>query len=69
MFFGFYPVAKHAVRIKGEPHELYDVMGKDAVLFHYQVTEDASSMQSQYVAQVRTWFESMWITISREIEL
>ncbi|MBG0819314.1 GntR family transcriptional regulator [Planomonospora sp. ID91781] len=69
VFFGFYPVVKHTVRIKGEPHEMYDVMGKDAVLFHYQVTEDASSMQSQYVAQVRTWFESMWSTISREVEL
>ncbi|MEU7861262.1 GntR family transcriptional regulator [Nonomuraea sp. NPDC049141] len=69
VFFGFYPVIKHTVRIKGEPRELYDVMGKDAVLFHYQVTEDASSMQSQYVAQVRMWFDSMWGTISREVEL
>lgn len=30
VFFGFYPVVEHTVRIQGEPHELYDVMGKDA---------------------------------------
>ncbi len=29
VFFGFYPVVKHTVRIKGEPQELYDVMGKE----------------------------------------
>ncbi|GAA3132994.1 hypothetical protein [Streptosporangium carneum] len=69
MFFGFYPVVKHTVRIKGEQHELYDVVGKDAVLFHYQVTEDASSMQPQYVAQTRLWLGSMWSTISHEVEV
>ncbi|MEV4838578.1 GntR family transcriptional regulator [Nonomuraea sp. NPDC049486] len=69
VFFGFYPVVKHTVRIKGEPHELYDVMGKDALLFHYEITEDPTSMASQYVTETRRWFDSMWTTISREIEL
>lgn len=67
-FFGFYPVVKHAARLGGERKELYDVMGKDSVLFHYAVTDDPSSMSSQYVTQARTWFNSMWTTISRETE-
>ncbi len=33
------------------------------------MTEDAASMASQYVTQVRNWFDSMWGTISREVEL
>lgn len=69
VFFGFYPVVKHTVRIKGEAHELYDVMGRDAILFHYATTDEPSSMASQHVAQARNWFDSMWATISREIEL
>ncbi|MEV5741599.1 GntR family transcriptional regulator [Microbispora rosea] len=69
VFFGFYPVVKHTVRIKGEPHELYDVMGKDAVLFHYSITEDQDSTSSQFVAQSQDWFDSVWSSISREVEL
>lgn len=62
--------AAHTVLARSSPQTPQnDVMGKDAVLFHCQVTEDASSMQSQYVAQVRMWFDSMWGTISREVEL
>ncbi|GAA0970856.1 hypothetical protein GCM10009555_020510 [Acrocarpospora macrocephala] len=69
VFFGFYPVVKHAVRIKGEPHEVYDVMGKDAVLFHHAANEDTGSMASQFVDQARMWFDSVWNTISHEVEL
>lgn len=68
VFFGFYPVVKHAVRINGESHELYDVMGRDVVLFHYATTKDPSSMASQYVVQAREWFDSVWNTISREVQ-
>ncbi|WP_214107835.1 GntR family transcriptional regulator [Acrocarpospora catenulata] len=69
VFFGFYPVVKHAVRIKGEPQEVYDVMGKDAVLFHHAINEDTGSMASQFVDQARMWFDSVWNTISYEVEL
>ncbi|AWS42100.1 GntR family transcriptional regulator [Streptosporangium sp. 'caverna'] len=68
-FFGFYPVVKHTARLNGERKELYDVMGKDSVLFHYALTDDPSSTASQYVAQARAWFNSMWTTISRETEI
>jgi len=66
-FFGFYPVRPHTVTIKGEKHSVYDLMGKDATLFHHAVTdEDDTSTGTQYVAQARTWFDSMWTTVSRE---
>jgi DNA-binding transcriptional regulator YhcF (GntR family) len=67
-FFGFYPVVRHAARIEGERKELYDVMGRDAVLFHHAVTEDPSSMASQYVAQAQAWFDSMWSTVGQDTE-
>jgi DNA-binding transcriptional regulator YhcF (GntR family) len=67
-FFGFYPVVRHTARIQGERTDLYDVMGRDAVLFHHAVTEDPSSTASQYVAQARLWFDSMWTTVARDAD-
>lgn len=63
-FFGFYPVEKHAVTIAGRKHSVFDLMGKDATLFHHAADEDPESTGSQYVAQARTWFDSMWTTVS-----
>ena len=65
VFFGFYPVTPHAVTIKGERHDVYDVMGKDATLFHH-AGEDAESLDGQYVTQAREWFDSVWSTIARD---
>jgi DNA-binding transcriptional regulator YhcF (GntR family) len=66
VFFGFYPVAEHTVTIKGSEHTVYDLMGKDATLFHHSTTEDDTSIGSQYVEQARLWLDSMWNTIARE---
>jgi DNA-binding transcriptional regulator YhcF (GntR family) len=69
-FFGFYPVVEHSVTIDGEPVSIYDPMGKDATLFHYsQSDEEDSSTGSQYVEQARTWFDSLWNTIARSVQL
>lgn len=65
-FFGFYPVMPHTVSIDGEAHEIYDLMGKDATLFHHAVNDADTSNGAQYVEQARTWFDSMWTTIGRE---
>jgi DNA-binding transcriptional regulator YhcF (GntR family) len=67
-FFGFYPVVKHQVRIKGEHVAIYDPMGKDATLFHYSTTDEDASTGAQYVQQARTWFGSLWHTITREYQ-
>ncbi|WP_182874314.1 GntR family transcriptional regulator [Microbispora sp. H10670] len=69
VFFGFYPVVRHTARLDGERKDLYDVMGRDTVLFHHSLTDDPSSTSSQYVAQARAWFESVWTTISHEADL
>ena len=65
-FFGFYPVREHKLTIKGEPHAVYDLVGKDTTLFHHAATDDADSMGTQYVRQAREWFDSMWETVARE---
>lgn len=65
-FFGFYPVVKHSVALKGEPAEIFDPMGKDATLFHFALGDDEQSVDSQYVAQAENWFSSVWDSVARE---
>lgn len=65
-FFGFYPVVEHALTVDGEPQTIYDLRGKDAILFHHSANDDETSTGSQYVDQARTWFDSMWNTVSTE---
>lgn len=67
VFFGFYPIVEHTVTLGGEPTAIYDLMGKDATLFHFSATDDSDTSEGpQYVAQSRDWFESVWTTVSRE---
>jgi DNA-binding transcriptional regulator YhcF (GntR family) len=63
-FFGFYPVREHTFTLNGQPHTIYDLMGKDAILFHHSTTDDDHSTGSQYVDQAQTWFNSMWTTVT-----
>ena len=66
-FFGFYPVVEHTVNVEGQPTSIYDAMGKDAVLFHFDAgDDDNSSIGQQYVQQVQLWFDSVWTTIGTE---
>lgn len=65
-FFGYYPVVRHEVRIGGKRTPIFDPMGKDAVLFQYTDDGDPESVGSQFVAQTRAWFDSIWHTIARE---
>ena len=58
-FFGFYPVREHIITLGGTPRAIYDLMGKDAILFHHSITDDDTSTGSQYVDQARTWFDSV----------
>jgi DNA-binding transcriptional regulator YhcF (GntR family) len=67
-FFGFYPVHKHSVSIKGKSTPIYDVMGKDATLFHFTPSTDETSVGGPYVEQAQAWFDSLWGTITREYE-
>jgi len=65
-FFGFYPITEHAVTLHGETVPMYDLMGKDATMFHYEQGGDPDSIGGQYVAQAQAWFDSMWSTVSRD---
>jgi hypothetical protein len=66
-FFGFYPVVTHSVVIPdGGPVEIYDAMGKDAVLFRYAQSEDDTAIGTQYVDEAQRWFDSVWNSVARE---
>ena len=65
-FFGFYPVREHTVTIAGEKHAVYDLMGKDAVLFHQAASDEADAIGTQYVREASAWFESMWTSIAKD---
>lgn len=65
VFFGYYPVVRHEVRIGGKKIAIFDPMGKDAVLFQHTDDGDLESTGSQFVAQTRAWFDSIWNTIAR----
>ncbi|WIV60009.1 GntR family transcriptional regulator [Amycolatopsis nalaikhensis] len=67
-FFGFYPVLQHSVAIAGQPVEIFDPMGKDAILFHYAKSEDADSVDTQYVEQAQRWFDSVWNSVAKDVQ-
>jgi DNA-binding transcriptional regulator YhcF (GntR family) len=69
LFLGFYPVAQRQVTLNDQPHEIYDLMGKDVTLFHHATNDDDASTGSQYVEQMQAWFDTIWTTISRETKL
>jgi DNA-binding transcriptional regulator YhcF (GntR family) len=65
-FFGFYPIIEHTVTLHGQQVPMYDLMGKDATMFHYETGDDPGSIGGQYVDQAQAWFDSMWSTVSRD---
>ena len=65
-FFGFYPVMQHSVAVGGEPVDIFDPMGKDATLFHWAASDDADAIDTQYVAQAQSWFDSVWNSVAKE---
>ncbi|GLU49841.1 GntR family transcriptional regulator [Nocardiopsis ansamitocini] len=67
-FFGYYPVKENIVSVNKEKVEIFDLMGRDATLFHHAADEDPESTGSQYVAQSQVWFNSIWENVSRERE-
>jgi DNA-binding transcriptional regulator YhcF (GntR family) len=66
-FFGFYPLTEHTVALHGQPVPMYDLMGKDVTLFHYEKGDDPTGIGAQFVEQAQAWFDSVWATISRPL--
>lgn len=65
-FLGFYPVVPRTVQIDKQDHQVLDLMGKDATLFHHTATDDTDAIGTQHVEQLRQWFDSMWTTVGRD---
>ncbi|MFE9060446.1 winged helix-turn-helix domain-containing protein [Streptomyces violaceusniger] len=66
VFFGYYPIRPNKVVTQGEVVEIYDLVGKDATLFHHSINDGESSGGAQQVEQARMWFDSVWNTIGRD---
>lgn len=69
IFYGFYPVREHIIQFTTGPQAIYDLMGKDAVLFHHAATDDPESTGTQYLHQARMWFDSVWTSVAREFTI
>lgn len=67
-FFGYYPIRPNKVVAQGEAIEIYDLVGKDTILFHYSLNDGDSSGGAQQVEQARMWFDSVWDTIGRDFD-
>jgi DNA-binding transcriptional regulator YhcF (GntR family) len=65
-FFGYYPVQEHQLKLDGAQAAVWDLMGKDTILFHHSAEADDESMSSQIVKQSRQWFDSIWSTVARD---
>ncbi|MFH9226539.1 GntR family transcriptional regulator [Streptomyces lydicus] len=68
-FFGYYPIKPNKVVAQGEAIEIFDLVGKDTVLFHHSVNDSDSSSGAQQVQQARMWFDSVWDSIGRDFDL
>lgn len=64
VFFGYYPVVAHDVRIDGETVGILDPMGKDASMSEFIDDGDPEAADAQFVDQTRRWFDSIWTTVA-----
>ncbi|MFE9252250.1 GntR family transcriptional regulator [Streptomyces sp. NPDC007088] len=68
-FFGYYPIRPNKVVAQGEAIEIYDLVGRDTVLFHHSINDGESSSGAQQVQQASMWFDSVWETIAKDFDL
>jgi hypothetical protein len=64
-FFGFYPIARHNVQLPAGPLAMYDLMGKDALVFRH-AADSGQPADGPWIEQARNWFDAMWQTMSYE---
>ena len=64
-FFGLYPILRHPVMLPGGMQDIYDPMGKDAMVFHHSA-HSGNPTDHAYLDHAATWFTTMWDTISYE---
>lgn len=67
---GHYRVVERTVEYGPSHGAIYDVLGVGAVLFPYQADAgDPQAYGSLFVAESRSWFESLWSTIAEPLRL
>ena len=64
-FFGLYPLVEHKIPFPSGDRPIYDLMGKDAMVFRHSA-RNGDAADAQFVAQAHGWFDSMWDHISYE---
>jgi len=64
-FFGLYPILKHPVMLNDGMQDIYDLMGKDAMVFHHSA-HSGNPTDLAWLNHASTWFTTMWDTISYE---
>jgi hypothetical protein len=64
-FFGLYPLVEHKIPFPDGSHAMYDLMGKDAVVFRHSA-RSGDAADGQFVEQAQGWFDSMWDHINYE---
>jgi hypothetical protein len=62
---GLVPLPRGVLVDQRGDRDIYDTMGKDAMVFHHSV-HSGQPTDIPYIEQSRTWFASMWDTISYE---
>ncbi|AVH21226.1 GntR family transcriptional regulator [Nocardia cyriacigeorgica] len=68
-FFGYYPVREHKLELDGESVAIWDLMGKDASLFHFARETDPDTKDAQFVSQSQMWFDSIWNSVARDYRI
>lgn len=64
-FFGLYPLVKHSIPMASGQRDMYDLMGKDAMVFrHSKASGDQAD--EQFIEQMQGWFDSIWDNVSYE---
>lgn len=55
VFFGLYPILRHAIQLPSGTQDIYDPIGKDATVFHYSA-HSGSHTDKPFIDHTQAWF-------------
>jgi DNA-binding transcriptional regulator YhcF (GntR family) len=71
LFLGLSPVGERTIELGGAQHRVLDVLAKETAMFHHQRSNDDTVAdqltENGYVADVLTWFESIWDIVAQPV--
>jgi hypothetical protein len=65
---GHYQVTPRRVELARDPMEIYDLLGLDGMLFRHTAVP-GDRLTADYVQQTQMWFDSLWSTIARPLDV